>query len=125
MLNKKNKLIVSAIISAAVILAITSVWNDSVIVDEVPHVGSGYSYLTKGDYRLNPEHPPLAKDLGTFPLLFLHLDQSAFQSKPWITDLNGQWEFGRNLVYETGNDAQLITHAVKMPMLLFFIISAV
>lgn len=122
---KKNNLIAGLIIAGSVILAILSVWDEPLIVDEVPHVGSGYSYLTTGNYRLNPEHPPLAKDLGAFPLLFLNLDRSAFQMKPWTEDLNGQWEFGRDLVYETGNDAQLIAHAVKIPMLLFFVLSAI
>ncbi|MEK7583490.1 MAG: glycosyltransferase family 39 protein [Patescibacteria group bacterium] len=109
----------------ATILAITSVWNDSLIVDEDPHIGAGYSYLVMQDMRLNPEHPPLAKDLAALPLLFLDLDQTAFQSKAWQTDINGQWEFGRKLIYNSGNNADLITHAAKIPMLIFFIGSAI
>jgi 4-amino-4-deoxy-L-arabinose transferase-like glycosyltransferase len=119
------KWIAAGIIAFAVVLAITSEWNDSIIVDEVPHIGAGYSYLTQGDMRLNPEHPPLAKDLGAFPLLFLNLKQTVFQSKFWQKDINGQWEFGRALIFGTGNDADLIRHAVKIPMILFFILSAI
>ena len=113
-----------AIIAVATVLAIASVWNDSVIVDEVPHIGAGYSYLVKRDMRLNPEHPPLAKDLAAIPLLFLNLKQDAFNTKAWLTDINGQWEFGRALIFGSGNNADLITRAAKMPMLLFFIGSA-
>src|SRR3989338_6645520 len=109
------------IIAIASILAIASAWNDSVIVDEVPHIGAGYSYLVKRDMRLNPEHPPLAKDLAAIPLLFLKLKQDVFSSKAWLTDVNGQWDFGRALIF--GNDANLITRAVKLPMILFFIFS--
>jgi dolichyl-phosphate-mannose--protein O-mannosyl transferase len=113
------------IITVAVVLSIASSWNDSLIVDEVPHIGAGYSYLAKQDMRLNPEHPPLAKDLAAIPLLFLNLNQSAFQSKFWQTDVNGQWEFGRLLIFNSGNNADLIRHLARLPILLFFVLSAV
>jgi len=122
--GKKTSIIAIIIIAAAVVLAIASSWNDSLVVDEVPHIGAGYSYLVKGDMRLNMEHPPLAKDLAAIPLLFLNLNQSAFQSKFWQTDVNGQWEFGRLFIFNSGNDADLIRHLARLPMLLFFILSA-
>ncbi|MBI2063699.1 MAG: glycosyltransferase family 39 protein, partial [Candidatus Yanofskybacteria bacterium] len=125
MSNFQRKLIVITIITVAAILSITSAWNDSIIVDEVPHIGAGYSYLVKQDMRLNPEHPPLAKDLAAIPLLFANLRQDVFESEFWQTDINGQWNFGRRLIYNSGNDADLIKHLVKLPMLLFFILSAI
>ena len=121
----KPGLIASGVIIASLILAITSFWNDSLIVDEIPHVGSGYAYVKKLDYRLNPEHPPLAKALAAAPLLFLDLKQNAFQTKFWLQDINGQWDFGRFLVFQSGNNAELITKTVKFPMLVFFVLSAV
>ncbi|HEY4506715.1 MAG TPA: hypothetical protein VJH71_00935, partial [Candidatus Paceibacterota bacterium] len=102
--------IVLVIITAAIVLAITSAWNDSLIVDEIPHIGAGYSYVSKGDYRLNPEHPPLAKDVAGLPLKFLNLKQDAFATEFWSTDINGQWDFGRRLIFNSGNDAIKITH---------------
>ncbi len=113
------------IILSALILAITSFWNDSLIVDEIPHVGSGYGYVEKLDYRLNPEHPPLAKALAAAPLLFLDLRQEAFRTKFWLQDINGQWDFGRFLIFQSGNNADLITKAVKFPVLIFFVLAAV
>jgi hypothetical protein len=124
-MKKKIKFIAGLIISTAVILAITSSWNDSLIVDEIPHIGAGYSYLVKGDMRLNPEHPPLAKDLAAIPLLFLNLKQDAFNTRFWQTDINGQWEFGRYLIFNSGNDADLIRRFARLPIFLFFILSAV
>src|SRR3989344_56910 len=120
----KTGLIAAVIIISSLILAITSFWNDSLIVDEIPHVGSGYGYVKALDYRLNPEHPPLAKALATAPLLFLDLKQNAFQTKFWLQDINGQWDFGRFLIFQSGNDASLIAKAVKFPMLIFFMIAA-
>lgn len=117
--------LIISIISLSLILTISSFWNDSLIVDEIPHVGAGYSYLKKFDYRLNPEHPPLVKALATIPLLFLNLKQTAFQTKFWLQDINGQWDFGRFLIFQSGNDAELITKLVKFPVLIFFISSAI
>ena len=121
----KIKLIAGIIIASSTILAIASVWNDSPIVDEIPHIGAGYSYIQKGDFRLNPEHPPLAKDLAGFALSFLSLNQSAFKTQFWTSDINGQWNFGRNLIFNSGNDAILATRVAKIPLLLFFILSAI
>jgi len=120
----KTKLIAGIIIVSATILAITSVWNDSPIVDEIPHIGAGYSYVQKGDFRLNPEHPPLAKDLAGLALSFLTLNQSVFNTQFWTSDINGQWNFGRNLIFNSGNDAILMTRVAKLPMILFFVLSA-
>ena len=120
----RTKLIPIGIIAISLILAVSSFWNDSLIVDEIPHVGSGYSYVKALDYRLNPEHPPLAKALATFPLLFLNLTQDAFQSKFWLQDINGQWDFGRFLIFQSNNNADLITKVVKFPVLLFFVLAA-
>jgi hypothetical protein len=37
-------------------------------VDELHHLSAGYSYWMTGDFRLNPEHPPLVKLWATLPL---------------------------------------------------------
>jgi hypothetical protein len=38
--------------------------------DEPAHLAAGYGYWTAGEFRLNPEHPPLLKLLWSLPLLF-------------------------------------------------------
>lgn len=123
MSSSSVKYTAAGIMGVAVILALASVWHDSIVVDEDPHIGAGYSYIEKQDMRLNPEHPPLAKDLAGIPLLFLNLKQDAFQTKFWQTDVNGQWEFGRRLIYNSGNNADLIAHVVKIAMMLFFVVA--
>lgn len=119
------KILAAIIISTAAVLAVASAWDDSLIVDEIPHIGAGYSYLARGDMRLNPEHPPLPKDLAGLALKFLRLKEDAFTTDFWNKDINGQWEFGRRLIYNSGNDAELITHVAKLPLLAFFVLSAV
>jgi hypothetical protein len=124
-INRQIKFIAAGVIGFAIVLAVLSLWSDSIIVDEVPHVGAGYSYLSQKDMRLNPEHPPLAKDIAAIPLLFTNLNQSAFSQKSWLNDINGQWNFGRYFIFNSGNDADLIRHLTKLSMLLFFILAAV
>ena len=122
---KLHKIIAAIIISTAILLAASSVWDENIIVDEVPHIGAGYSYLVKKDMRLNPEHPPLAKDIAAIPLLFLDLKQDVFDTQYWQSDINGQWYFGRILIFQSDNDTETLTRAVKMPMLIFFVLSVV
>jgi hypothetical protein len=47
-------------------------WQESNIGDEPLELAAGYSYLKTGDFRMNPEHPPLAKIVEALPLLALH-----------------------------------------------------
>jgi hypothetical protein len=47
-------------------------WRQSPIFDEGCHILAGYSYWTRGDYGINPEHPPLVKLRAALPLLTLH-----------------------------------------------------
>jgi 4-amino-4-deoxy-L-arabinose transferase-like glycosyltransferase len=46
-----------------------SILQESVSADEPVELAAGYSYLKTGDYRLNREHPPLAKLIAALPLL--------------------------------------------------------
>ena len=84
----KTKILAGLIVAVALILAILSVKNDSITTDESPHITAGYSYLTQKDMRLNPEHPPLIKDLAALPLLFqkINFDTNHYS---WKTDING------------------------------------
>ena len=119
-------LVAASMVVFALFLAITSVWNDAPIVDEIPHIGAGYSYIAKGDHRLNPEHPPLAKDLAGFSMMIAGTkDEAAFNSRFWTKDINGQWEFGRKLLFDSGNNAVRLIRFAKAPQLIFFILSAV
>jgi hypothetical protein len=102
-------------------LGLTSMAGNSAIVDEVAHIPSGYSYLHYGDYRLNPEHPPLIKDLAALPLQFMHL-RFPVDEPSWTTDINGQWEAGWNFIYHLGNNADAIIFWARLPILLLAIV---
>lgn len=99
------------------LLMFASAWHDSGIMDELAHIPAGYSYLTQKDMRLNPEHPPLIKDLAGLPLLFLDINFPT-NVKAWAQDLNGQWDMGRTMLYDAGNDPDQILHWARFPMML-------
>ena len=98
-------------------LGIGSMVGDAGIVDEVAHIPAGYSYLKYGDFRLNPEHPPLLKDIAAFPLLFLDL-KFPDDIPAWTTEPNGQWETGWHFIYHVGNDADAVLFWSRLPILL-------
>ncbi|TSC91933.1 MAG: hypothetical protein CEN90_48 [Parcubacteria group bacterium Licking1014_17] len=116
-------LLAAAVILLGAVLSYASSWHESLIIDEVPHIGAGYSYVKKADMRMNPEHPPLVKDLAGIALLALPLKQGAFDSADWQKGVDGEWNFGRSLIFNTtGNDADKIRFVARLPMLLFFIL---
>jgi hypothetical protein len=81
--------------------------------DEVAHLPAGYTYWKTHDFRMNPEHPPLAKLLAALPLLALkpHLDTSWPE---WTNRI--QYVFGYGFLYT--NDADRLLFWGRVPMTL-------
>ncbi len=108
-------------------LAFSSLLDDSAIMDEVAHLPAGYSYISQQDMRLNPEHPPLIKDLaGGTVWLWSKITGTKinFPSEipAWKNDVNGQWDFGFDFMYKEGNDADLMLFLGRLPTLLFLLL---
>jgi hypothetical protein len=117
--NKKLiPLFIGLVLIISFILMLNSSLQESATMDELAHIPAGYSYLKFGDDRLNPEHPPLLKDLSAIPLVFMKLNFPK-DSDYWQKYVNGQWDVGRAFLYESGNDAdKIIQWARIFPMLL-------
>ena len=58
-------------------ISLTATLQKSLTFDEPLHIYAGYSYLQWRDFRVNPEHPPLAKVLAALPLLALEVDTAS------------------------------------------------
>jgi len=67
-----TKLIAALLIITLIIVSASSASNKYVTVDESVYISSGYSYVKTLDFRLNPEHPLLAKTLFGIALLPLN-----------------------------------------------------
>lgn len=124
-MSKANRFIsgtaAALMLAVMLVLMFFSSVGDSATMDELAHIPAGFSYLTQKDYRLNPEHPPLMKDLAALPLLFLNLNFPT-NVKAWAQDINGQWDMGRIFLYESGNDPDRILFWARLPMMLLAVI---
>ena len=92
-----------------------SLRNKSLTFDEVTYIPSGYSYVVTGDYRLNPEHPPLMKLLAGLALVPLgpRLDTS---HPAWIEP--EQWAFGRDFFERSDVPVERLVQAARLPTVL-------
>ncbi|MDO8600927.1 MAG: phospholipid carrier-dependent glycosyltransferase [bacterium] len=117
---QKTNIIAYAILFLMFILMVASAWNESAIMDELPHIPAGYSYVRYQDYRLNPEHPPLIKDLAALPLSLMQPNFPR-DTEFWRDDVNGQWDQGRVFLYESGNNADRIIFLARLPVMLLAI----
>lgn len=122
MSNRKTNIIATFLLVFVFLITVFSMKDDSATMDELAHLPAGYSYLTQKDMRLNPEHPPLMKDLSAIPLLFIKNIKFPSEIKNWKEDINGQWEFGYNFLYQSGNPADKMIFWARIPMILVLIL---
>jgi 4-amino-4-deoxy-L-arabinose transferase-like glycosyltransferase len=92
---------------------ITSMRQEVQTVDEGVHLAAGVSYWLTSDYRLNEEHPPLAKLLAALPVV-LAKPNINFSSSAWQT--RDQWQFAREFLYQSRNDADQLLFLGRLPM---------
>ena len=108
-------------------------YQESTTMDEKAHIPAGYSYVKYQDMRINPEHPPLLKDLAGLAILplapLMPKSDPLWESGDWL-DLAkfpegaartwglAQWEFGDKILHLNGNDANAITFWSRFPFIL-------
>jgi len=119
--NRATYFVAFLLLAAMFFAAFFSLKQDSLTFDELAHIPAGYSYLTEKDYRLNPEHPPLVKDLAAIPLLFLDLNFPSNDTN-WTQDDGPppwwkQFNIGTEFLYRSGNNPQQIIFWARLPML--------
>lgn len=93
--------------------------GDSGTVDEIAHIPSGYTYVADQDFRLNPEHPPLAKALAGLPLV---LKNFRGPETNWSWEGLNQWESGWYMIYHAGNDPKEVFFWSRLPMMLLMVL---
>lgn len=86
----------------------------SATFDEVAHIGAGARYL-QGDFRLNVEHPPLAKVLGAIALPERD-PPLALQDGEVSADT--QWLFGSSWLHEAKQPPLELLARARLPLVL-------
>src|SRR5579872_4442829 len=103
--------------------------KDSQTTDESSHINAGYSYITSDQFRFNPEHPPLTKELTGLAILHLHLktspqmqvlfnQSSNFFYDSWQQNLSS----GNILLYQAGNNTNQLLFWGRVPFVLITLI---
>jgi len=95
------------------LVLLTSSWNSSPCYDEPEHVTAGYTQVQRGEFWMNPYHPPLAKELSGMALSLVAWND------PW--DHWGQRYKEAcidDLFYRQGNDPQLLIRIARAPLIL-------
>ena len=104
--------IVIGLIAAAIIRSSITTSLDSFTFDEAYHVGAGAVYVQTGDFRLNPEQPPLTKLWVGAYVTMLGYELSPFRSYADKTD-------ERHAVEEDAyfkNDPDVLQHRTRTAM---------
>jgi 4-amino-4-deoxy-L-arabinose transferase-like glycosyltransferase len=112
-----------AVVALLVILLLElalSIRRETQTWDEACHVFAGYSYWTRGDFAMNPEHPPLVKLLATVPLLTLSL-----QVPPHPKVFSKEEDFTSATQFVYSNDAEKILFRTRMTAAMLTLLMAV
>ncbi|MDP3964107.1 MAG: glycosyltransferase family 39 protein [bacterium] len=118
-LRRKATLIAALLLVGMLAIMMTSAAQKSQIIDEAPHIVAGYSYLRTGDFRLNPEHPPLIKMLAGAPLLFMNLP--SLEENPYW-ESGEQWAAGQYFLYRSGADHNWLLFWGRLSIMLLSIL---
>lgn len=117
--NRTTNIIAIILLVVMFFSAVFSLKDDTATFDELAHIPAGYSYLSQQDYRINPEHPPLIKDLSALPLMFLNLNFPIGHSS-WIQKDGPVWwlqfDLGTEFLYHSGNNPDQIVFWSRIPM---------
>ncbi len=112
-----------AALAAAVLLAaaffalsLSASRRMSLTWDEPSFISAGYAYLTQGEFRFNPSHPPLAQDLVAAPLLAMDLEAPPADYERWAASGNAVVAYGHALIFGDDNDPAAIARAARLPV---------
>jgi 4-amino-4-deoxy-L-arabinose transferase-like glycosyltransferase len=96
-MNRTSLLSPTVLISGAALLlmaanCVLAIQRTGLTSDEVIHIPAGYYSLTAHEYRMNAEHPPLAKMWSALPLLlFLPHDEGPTNAEGNFSQRGGQF----------------------------------
>ena len=83
--------------------------------DEAMHIAAGYSYLTTGDFRLEPQNPPLIKEFLALPLFLLYRLPFNPDPRQWA-NADG-YTIGQEFLYESKLAVHQILFMTRLPNL--------
>jgi hypothetical protein len=104
------------------VLAFQLAWTarrNSITWDEDDQIYAGYMSLRHGDFGLNPEHPPLVKQLAAVPLLPMTLKMPPLEGREFKHEA---FLGGQDFIFR--NDAETVLFRARMAAALLTILLA-
>lgn len=116
MKNLPKPIVAAAVVMilAHVALVVDGARRNGGVYDETVYPASGYAYWTTGDYRMNPEHPPLMK-LWT-GVAWLGADLKPTTRPGWTERL--EWPWGLSMLYQSEIGPQSLLLRARVPVAL-------
>lgn len=111
--RRLDALLVAVLCAIVFAQAWTSLRQKSMTYDELAYIPIGLSYVTTGDFRLNPEHPPLTKLLAGAALLAGTAPQIDTTHASWTG--GEQWEFARHVFAGVGERTRALVDRARLP----------
>jgi dolichyl-phosphate-mannose-protein mannosyltransferase len=107
------------LLGAAFLIPLLLMGGKSATFDEVVHLPAGYSYLATRAIQINPQHPPLIKEICALPLLFMDVRMPVDPEtlRKTSVSLTYQWKFGRQFLYSQNADRLLFWGRVPAVLL--------
>ncbi|MBF0519367.1 MAG: phospholipid carrier-dependent glycosyltransferase [Nitrospirae bacterium] len=98
-------------------VAVCSVKDDSIVVDETAHIPSGYAALKEQNFILNLEHPPLIKMIAAVPMLFQKINYSSYINSMAPAD---EWDEGYKFFYQNKTNFDTILFSGRIALIVFY-----
>lgn len=110
-------LVVFAVVFAT--LEVVAYTQKSATWDEPIHITAGYVALAKGDYRVDPSHPPFLRMWAALPLLALRpaVDTAEIDRTPILDWLTAAYGFAHRFMY-VENDADALLYTARFMVVL-------
>jgi len=117
------RMAIAALLLVLIIELVVPARRQSAAYDEGCHAFAGYTYWTKGDFGVNPEHPPAVKLLATVPLLGKQLRYPPPSPVPFFKAVC--FSGGRDFIYSNVVDADTILFRSRMAAATLTLLAAV
>jgi hypothetical protein len=92
----RHGIVVPALCALFALAGFFSLRGDSATFDETAHIAAGVSHAERGDFRLNPEHPPLVKYVAGSALAMTGRGGLDYGSAAW--EGADPWALGHDLL---------------------------
>lgn len=111
-----ERVVVPLLVLVAALLALGAALGDSVTIDEPPHLAAGLAVWHQGDFRLSPDHPPLARLLTSLPVYLRPHAWPGPQGEAWRE--GDPYAYSRQLFARNAPEALVLPGRVAMILIL-------